>query len=268
MGTRTVAANTNALASSIVIACRPRPVDAPIATRREFLSTLRRELPQQLKVLMSGRVAPVDLAQAAIGPGMAVFSRYSKVLEADGTSMTIRTALQEINYVVEDILAQQEGDLDVESQFCVNWYAEFGANWGEYGRAETLVTAKNLSVEGLQRRDLVEAARGRVRLKLRGNFQEGWDPGQQGRVSTWEACQRLVWTLMNNNLGEPEAGRLARRLGGLAEQARDLAFRLYGMADHKKWAEEALGYNALVASWPEIQKHAAAAAGETQARMV
>jgi putative DNA methylase len=120
----------NALASSIVLVCRPRPADAPIATRREFLAALHRELPRELRVLMSGRVAPVDLAQAAIGPGMAVFSRYSKALEAEGSAMTVRTALQEINYVIEDFLAQQEGDLDVESQFCVVWFQQYGAQEG------------------------------------------------------------------------------------------------------------------------------------------
>jgi putative DNA methylase len=263
--TRLRGMNSNALASSIVIAFRPRPTEAAIATRREFVSTLRRELPDELQVLMSGRVAPVDLAQAAIGPGMAVFSRYSKVLEADGSPMTVRTALQEINYVVEDVLAQQEGDLDVESQFCVAWFQQYGAEEGPYGETDVLARAKNVSVEGLARLGLVEAARGKVRLSLREGYEDGWDPREAAKLSAWEACQRLVWTL--NQRGEQEAGRLARRLGGLAEQAKDLSYRLYGICDHKRWAEEALGYNALVASWPEIQKHAAADAGETQGRL-
>lgn len=263
---RAVATGTNALASSIVIACRPRPKDAPIATRREFLSYLRKELPQELKVLTSGRVAPVDLAQAAIGPGMAVFSRYSKVLEADGSAMTVRTALQEINYFLEDFLAQQEGDLDVNSQFCVAWFQQYGAKEGPFGEADVLSRAKNVSVDGLARLGLVDAARGKVRLTLREDYEDGWDPGTQSRLTAWEACQRLVWSLSEN--GEQETGRLARRLGGKAEEARQLAYRLYGIADRKGWADEALGYNALVASWPQIQKAAAAAAEESQGRMM
>jgi len=260
------ARDANALASSIILVCRPRAVDAPIATRREFLSVLRKELPEELKVLMNGRVAPVDLAQASIGPGMAVFSRYSKVLDADGSAMTVRTALQEINYFLEDYLAQQEGDLDVESQFCVAWFQQYGTKEGLFGEADVLARAKNISVEGLTRMGLVEASRGKVRLTFRENYGGSWDPQTQPRLSAWEACQRLVWTL--NEDGEQDAGRLARRLGGKADQARELAYRLYDIADRKGWAEEAFGYNALVASWPEIQKAAAEAAEETQGRMV
>lgn len=258
--------NANALASSVLLASRPRPDDAQIATRREFLAALRKELPKELQVLMNGRVAPVDMTQATIGPAMAIFSRYSKVLEADGSAMTVRMALQEINYFLEDFLAQQEGDLDVESQFCVAWFQQYGSREGPYGEADVLARAKNVSVDGLARLGLVDAGRGRVRLTLREDYEDGWDPRTQSRLTAWEACQRLVWSLGEN--GEPETGRLARRLGGLAEQARQLAYRLYGIADRKGWAEEALGYNALVASWPEIQKAAAAATEESQARMM
>jgi len=263
---RAVARNANALASAVVLVCRPRPEDASIATRREFLSSLRKELPDRLKVLMNGRVAPVDLAQATIGPGMAVFSRYSKVLEADGSVMTVRTALQEINYFLYDSLAQQEGDLDPESQFCIIWFEQFGVKDSPYGEADNLARAKNIGVDNLVRLGLVDASRGKVRLKLREDYEDGWDPQAQSRLTAWEACQRLVWTLNEN--GEQAAGRLARRLGGLADQARELAYRLYGIADRKGWAEEALGYNALVASWPEIQKAAAAAAEDAQGRLV
>jgi putative DNA methylase len=180
--------------------------------------------------------------------------------------MTVHTALQEINYAIEDFLAQQEGDLDVESQFCINWFHEHGLQEGPYGVAEVLARAKNVAIETLVRLGLVEAGRGRVRLLLREGYEDGWDPRQASRLTAWESCQRLVWTLQQR--GEQETGRLARQLGGVADQARELAFRLYGIADQKSWADEALGYNALVASWPEIQKHAAAAAQETQGRMV
>ena len=266
LGTRMRGISSNALASSVVLALRPKLKDAPIATRREFLAALRKQLPQELKILMKGHVAPVDLSQASIGPGMAVFSRYSKVLEADGSTMTVRTALQEINYFLEDYLAQQEGDLDVESQFCIAWFQQYGTKEGLFGEADVLARAKNISVEGLTRMGLVDAPRGKVRLVLREDYEDDWDPQTQSRLTAWEACQRLVWTLNEN--GEQDAGRLARRLGGLADQARELAYRLYGIADRKGWAEEALGYNALVASWLEIQEAAAQAAEETQGRMV
>lgn len=262
---RAIAMGANALASSIVLTSRPRPADAPIATRREFLSALRKELPNELRILMNGRVAPVDLAQAAIGPGMAVFSRYSKVIEADGSAMPVRTALQEINYFLDDYLAQQEGDLDVESQFCVAWFQQYGSREGPFGEADVLSRAKNVSVEGLTRLDIVDAARGKVRLILREGYEDDWDPRTQSRITAWEACQRLVWSLSEN--GEQETGRLARRLGGVAEQARQLAYRLYGIADRKGWTEEASGYNAIVSSWPEIQKAAAAVAEESQGRL-
>ena len=197
---------------------------------------------------------------------MAVFSRYSKVIEADGSAMTVRTALQEINYFLEDFLAQQEGDLDVDSQFCVAWFQQYGSKEGAFGEADVLARAKNVSVDGLTRLGLIDAARGKVRLTLREDYEDNWDPGTESRLTAWEACQRLVWSLSEN--GEQETGRLARRLGGLAEQARQLAYRLYGIADRKGWAQEASGYNALVASWPEIQKAAAAAAEESQGRMI
>jgi len=197
---------------------------------------------------------------------MAIYSRYSRVLEADGSAMTVRTALQEINYFLEDFIAQQEGDLDVESQFCVIWFQQYGSKEGPFGEADELSRAKNISVGGLARLGLVEATRGKVRLTLREDYEDGWDPRTQSRLAAWEACQRLVWSLSEN--GERETGRLARRLGGLADQARQMAYRLYGIADRKGWAEEALGYNALVASWPEILKAAAVAAEESQGRMV
>jgi putative DNA methylase len=180
--------------------------------------------------------------------------------------MRVRSALQEINYFLEDFLAQQEGDLDVESQFCVTWFQQYGAKQGPFGEADVLSRAKNISVETLSRLGLVNAAKGWVQLKLRENYEDGWDPRTQSQLTAWEACQRLVWTLHEN--GEQETGRLARHLGGLADRARELAFRLYGIADRKGWSEEAQGYNNLVASWPEIQKAAAASAEETQGRMV
>ena len=139
---------TNALASSIVLVCRPRPEDAPTISRRQFVDALRRELPAALKDMQSGNIAPVDLAQASIGPGMAIYSRYSKVLEADGTPMSVRTALGLINQELDAYLAEQDGDIDADTRFAVAWFTQYGFNEGEYGRAETLATAKNVSVVG------------------------------------------------------------------------------------------------------------------------
>jgi len=263
-------ASINALASSIVLVCRPRPADAPIATRREFLAALRQDLPPALRVLTghgsTHPVSPVDLAQAVIGPGMAVFSSYSRVLEADGSPMSVRTALQLINRAIEDYFTEQEGELDPDSQFCARWFEQHGLSEGPFGDAETLAKAKNVAVDALKRLGLLDAKAGKVRIAPRSGYSAEFDPAQRPRLTIWEACQRLVATLQDE--GEADTARLARRLGGLAERARDLAYRLYSICDRKGWAEEAFGYNALVASWPEIQKQAAALAEETQAPLI
>lgn len=269
LGSRTLArAGTNALASAVVLACRPRPVDAPIATRREFQQRLREELPKALRHLTGGHIAPVDLAQAAIGPGMAVFSSYSRVLdtnEQDGT-MKVRTALSLINRAIEDYFTEQEGDLDPDTQFCARWFEQHGLNEGPYGQAEVLSKAKAIGIDAMARDGILEAKGGKVKLKPLAYYHEtveAYDPVADRRPTVWEACHYLIAAL--DKEGEQGAARLARRLGGLADQARDLAYRLYDICDRKGWAEPALGYNALVASWPEIVKQAARLAQETQA---
>jgi putative DNA methylase len=265
---RMVAMGTNALASAVVLACRPRPEDAPIATRREFQQRLREELPKALRHLMGGHIAPVDLAQAAIGPGMAVFSSYSRVLEADGSPMSVRAALQLINRAIEDYFTEQEGELDPDTQFCARWFEQHGFNDGPYGEADVLARAKAIGVDGLERDGILEAKGGKVRLKPLSYYLEtvdAYDPVRDRRPTVWEACHYLIAALDRD--GEQGAARLARRLGGLADLARDLAYRLYDICDRKGWAEPALGYNALVASWPEIVKQAARLAQETEARL-
>ena len=167
LSNRPVASGTNALASSIVLVCRPRPTDAPLTTRRDFINTLRGDLPHALKQLQHGNIAPVDLAQAAIGPGMAVFSRYSRVLEMDGSPMRVRTALQLINQALDEVLAEQEGEYDRDTRWAVAWFEQHGHNEGQYGTAETLSKAKDTSVEGLVRAGIVAAGAGKVRLKSR-----------------------------------------------------------------------------------------------------
>ncbi len=256
LGRRMVGRGANALASSIVLACRPRPANAPMSTRKDFLRALRQELPGELKVLTSGRVAPVDLQQAAIGPGMAVYSRYARVLEPDGSAMSIRTALQQINEVIQTYFAEREGELDSDTQFCLTWYKQYGTIASPYGVAETLSKAKNVSIEALVRAGLLKSAGGKVQLYLASAdvYKGEWQPGEQRMVSIWEATHRLV--AAHSSGGNKDAARVAMRLGAVGEQARDLAYQLYVIANDKGWAQEALGYNSMVAEWPAIRDEA------------
>ncbi len=241
-----------ALASSVILVCRSRPPDAPIATRRELVNALRAELPAALKQLQHGNIAPVDLAQAAIGPGMAVFSRYAKVLEADGSRMTVRSALALINQTLDEILAEQEGDFDADTRFAVTWFEQRGFAEGPYGEADVLARAKDTSTGGLEEAGILRARAGKVRLLRRDELDEGWDPAADRRPTVWEATHHLARRLETG--GEGAAAELLRRLGGLGEVARELAYRLYTTCERKGWAQEALAYNALVVAWPEIAR--------------
>jgi putative DNA methylase len=267
MRTRQVAMGTNALASSIVLVCRPRSTEAHPATRREFLNALKAELPGALRRLQQGNIAPVDLAQAAIGPGMAVFSRYSKVVESDGSPMRVRTALQIINQELDAVLAEQEGEFDGDTRWAIAWFDQYGVNEGPYGVAETLSKAKNTSVEGMVEAGIVVARSGKVRLLSRNELPADWDPGRDRRVTVWEVAQHLVHAL--DKRGEGGAAALLAQLGGEGEIARDLAYRLYTTCERKGWAQEALAYNSLVVAWPEIRRLAAEAqrGGVVQGRM-
>ena len=254
----------NSLASSIAIVCRHRLRDAPMTTRREFLATLKSELPDALKKLQHGNIAPVDLAQASIGPGMSVFTRYSRVVETDGSPMTVRTALTLINQALDEVVAEQEGEFDADTRWAIAWFEQFGVLPGEYGVAETLSKAKDTSVDGMVRAGIVEANAGKVRLLGRGELPEGWDPATDERLTVWEMTQHLISRL---DEGEALAAALARRLGGSAEIARDLAYRLYLICERKKWSQEGQAYNGLVVAWPQIQRLAAAepaASGSSQ----
>lgn len=242
--------NSNALASSIVLVCRPRPADAPITSRRDFLNELKRKLPRALKDLQRGNIAPVDLAQASIGPGMAVFSRYSKVLESDGTPMRVRTALQLINQMLDEVLAEQEGEYDAETRWAIAWFEQYGVNEGPYGDAETLSKAKNTAVNALVEAGILEAKAGKVRLVPRGELAEPWNPATEKRLTVWEVTQRLIRAL--DQQGEQGAAQILDAVGGIGDVARDLAYRLYTVCERKKWAEEALAYNSLVVEWNDI----------------
>jgi len=266
LATRNVGRGTNALASSIVLVCRPRPDSAPVTNRREFLAELKRELPPALRMLQREGIAPVDLAQAAIGPGMAVFSRYHRVLEADGSAMPVRTALALINEALDAVLAEQEGEFDAETRWAVAWFEQFGANEGAFGVAETLSKAKNTALNALVEAGIVQARQGRVRLLRRDELPADWDPIRDRRVTIWEVTQHLIRRLEDG--GEQAAARLLAQVGGLGEAARDLAYRLYVAADRKKWAQEALGYNSLVVAWPEVRRLAGASGRPEQGELL
>jgi putative DNA methylase len=259
---RSVALGTNALASSIVLVCRPRPQSAIVATRREFIAALKRELPPALKQLQQGAIAPVDLAQASIGPGMAVFSRYSQVLEADGMPMRVRAALALINQTLDEFLSEQEGEFDSDTRWALAWFEQFGNNEGPFGDAETLSKAKNTSIDGLVRAGILEARVGKVRLLGRDELDPDWTPERDDRRAVWEAAQYLIRALDQG--GEQIAADLLRRLSSLGETARDLAYRLYSICERKGWAQEALAYNMLAAAWPRLSELAARAGAKQE----
>ena len=265
-GARSISIGTNALASSIVLVCQPRPEDAPLATRREYLSALKNELPAALRKLQQGNIAPVDLAQAAIGPGMAVFSRYAKIVEADGSPMTVRTALGIINQTLDEILAEQESEFDGDTRWALAWFDQFGVNEGPFGVAETLSKAKNTAVNGLVEAGILTSKGGKVRLLKREELATDWSPTTDRRLTVWEVAQYLIRALQEQ--GETGAAALLRKVGFLGETARDLAYRLYSTCDRKGWTQEAMGYNSLVVAWPEITRLARAEQpAEQQARL-
>lgn len=242
---------SNALASSIVLVCRPRPAAAGVTDRRGFLQALKSKLARSLHEMQTGGIAPVDLAQAVIGPGMAVFSSYAKVVEPTGGAMSVRTALALINQVLDEVSAEQEGEFDEDTRWAVSWYSEYGHDEGPYGRADDLARAKNVSVPGLVRAGIVKSGAGKVRLLDRDELNHEWDPSTDQRVTVWEVCQHLIRRLDD---GAASAAELLARVGGLGDAARDLAYRLFQIAESKKWAKEAGPYNALGAEWPELAR--------------
>lgn len=255
---QTVALKTNlsSLASSIVLVCRPRPENAPFTSRREFVNSLRKELPAAIREMQSGNIAPVDLAQASIGPGMAVYSRYSQVLEADGSRLTVRAALQLINQVLDEFLAETEGDLDGDSRFAVSWFEQFGFKSGEFGVADVLARAKNTSVDGLVNAGVIESGVGKVRLLTWDELDPGWNPAEDKRATVWEGTHHLIERL--NVHGEEGAALLLAKMSpDLAAAARQLAYRLYAICERKGWADHARDYNALVISWSTSAERAA-----------
>jgi putative DNA methylase len=249
---RKINQGTNALASSIILVCRKRATDAPTATRREFVTALKAELPVALGHLQRGNIAPVDLAQAAIGPGMAVYTRYAKVLDAEGKALSVREALSLINQILDESLAEQEGGFDANSRWALAWFEQNGFAEGEYGVAETLSKAKNTSVAGMVEAGIVDSKAGRVRLLRPDELPESWNPATDKRLSVWKITHHMIRVLESG--GESAAADLVAELGSQAEVARELAYRLYTVCERKKRAQEAMSYNAIVQSLPEITR--------------
>ena len=260
---RMVGMGANALASSIVLVCRRRPADATIAGRNEFIDALKQELPPALLELQKAGIAPVDLAQAAIGPGMGVFSRYRSVNHVYGKPLTVREALGHINEVLDQTLEEQEGDFDGDTRWAVAWFTQYHFDEGEFGDAETLSKAKNTSVAGLVEAGILRSGGGRVRLLRPEELPADWDPRKDRRLTVWEVVHHLVRVLDTD--GEMGAARLLRKIRGKREVARLLAHRLYAVCDRQERAAEALAYNTLVGSWSEIVRLAMDDRGETLA---
>lgn len=252
-GGRMTSVGTNALASSIVLVLRPRPEDAPMTDRRSLMRELRRTLPEAVETLRSGGIAPVDLAQAAIGPGMSVFSCYARVISPDGTDMSVSEALTQINAVLDEVLGEQEGDLDPDTRWCLTWFDAHGFTEGPYGEAETLASARNASIDALKRSGVLTSGGGRVGLIAPEDLPDDYDPRTDDRISHWEVVLHLARAL--DRRGIDEAGRLlsaAAERGLGADILQSLAYRLYSLAEKHGWTEAGLLFNALGGSWPEI----------------
>jgi putative DNA methylase len=255
-GVRMIAVGTNALASAIVLALRPRPGDAPTTDRRGLISALQAELPDALRKLQQGAIAPVDLPQAAIGPGMSVFSRYSKVLEPDGTQMTVRSALSRINEILDQVLSEQEGDFDSTTRFAIAWYRQHGYTTGPFGDADNLARARNTSVERMDRDQILTSRAGKVTLIRPADAPADYDVLADEHTSTWEALHHTIRILETE--GVPTAGAFlataqSRTDGAVdADLVKELAFLLFSIAEKNGWTKDAISFNAVAQSWSDV----------------
>ncbi|MCA9457673.1 MAG: DUF1156 domain-containing protein, partial [Nitrospira sp.] len=255
MGNRMIGSGANALASSIVLICRKRETTAESVSRRDFQRQLREEMPEALETMIGGEtgqtpIAPVDLAQSAIGPGMAIFSKYEAVLNQDGSRMRVHDALILINRAITDYLSPESGSFDADTQFCSSWFDQYGWSTGPFGEADTLSRAKGTSVDGVRDAGVVESGGGKVRLLKWSEYEADWDPTQDHRTPIWEACHQMIRRL--NIQGESAAGELLAKMPEKGESIRQLAYHLYTLCERKKWAEEARAYNELIGSWHAI----------------
>jgi len=255
LGNRMIGSGTNALASSIVLVCRPRDAGADTISRREFQRLLREHLPEALETMIGGTsgqspIAPVDLAQAAIGPGMALYSRYAGVLNQDGTPMTVHDALILINREITDYLTPDAGDFEADTLFCNAWFEQYGWMEGPFGEADVLARGKGTSVAGVAEAGVARSGAGKVRLLRWADYASGWDPKADALAPVWEATHHLIRAL--NTDGESAAGALLAAMPDKAEPIRQLAYHLYTLCERKKWAEDARAYNELITAWHAV----------------
>ena len=255
-GNRMRSQSSNVLASSIVLALRPRPEDAPTADRRALIAALQTELPSALRDLQQGAIAPVDLPQAAIGPGMAVFSRYSSVIESDGSQMTVRSALARINEILDQVLNEQEGDFDSTTRFGIAWYRQHGYGTGKFGDANNLANARNTTVDGMARAGILTSAAGKVTLLAPSALADDYDAVEDQQISAWEVLHHMIAAL--SRTGIDGSARLLAAAASRAEDpveadlVKELAFLLFPLAEKNGWTQDALAFNTLATSWPEI----------------
>jgi putative DNA methylase len=259
LSNRMVGMGNNALASSIILVCRKRDYNAIAISRKDFLTELNQAIPEALDAMINGSetsspVAPVDLAQSAIGPGMAVYSKYKAILESDGNPMTVHTALILINKALDEYFKEREGDWDNDTRFCLQWFSEYGWKEGVYGEAEVLAKAKGLSVEGVRDSGVLIAGSGKVRLYRPAEYPTDWNPLKDDRTPVWEVLHQLIRA--HQSSGESAAAEIASAVPQLAATARQLAFLLYTLCERQGWAEDARPYNDLVTAWLSIEKQA------------
>lgn len=253
---RAVGLNTNALASSVVLSLRPRPDDAPVTDRRGFIAAMKRELGPALRELQQGGIAPVDLPQSAIGPGMAVFSRYAKVIESDGSEMAVRSALARINEVLDELLTEQEGDFDPTTRFAIAWYRSNGYDAGAFGDAENLARARATAVSAMERGGILSARAGKVQLYRPTNLPDDYDVTSDQHTSAWEALQHTI--RIQESKGIPAAGAFlhdaSRRSDGAVDLdlVKELAYLLFQVAEKNGWTKDAISFNGIATSWSEL----------------
>jgi putative DNA methylase len=250
---------TNALASYIVLACRPRAEESPQIASAQFRRELKQVLPAALRHLQQGNIAPVDFAQAALGPGMSVYSRYSRILESTGKTMLVRSAINIINQTLTEVLSELEDDFDGDTRWAIAWFEQHGFATGDFGDAELLSKAKAISVSGLQQAGLVQSKGGKVRLLRPDELPSDSIHLNAQRWTVWGMTHHLLRLYHHQKAGDEATASLLRTLGSNGEEARELAYRLYKIAENKKLSSEAQGYNSLVLGWPEIARIARSA---------
>ncbi|MCK3770646.1 hypothetical protein MZK47_13285 [Microbacterium aerolatum] len=263
LGNRMIASGTNALASSIVLACRPRPTDAASTTRRAFVAALKSELPEALRKLMQGAIAPVDLAQAAIGPGIAVFSRYARVREADGSDMSVKDALVLVNSTLDEVIGDQESDFDPDTRFAIKWYRQYGWSQENSGIADQLARSSDTSIGALERGGIFEAKGGKARLLAPSALDGAWDAAADDRVSVWEATVRLAAVMAKHGADKVAELMPTVQTRVNLDAVKELGFLLFHEAEKKRDSKDAGLFNGLVGAWGDLneqaQKFAAAA---------